>query len=103
MLTPTQRENFFKVASDILNSKKQTYKIAYDEAIRQMKAASIPDVYYPTDWVAEIDSILAKIQPGMSTQTVSSSQNSSMWQPSWLTDMPTTYTSTVSGTTKNIG
>ena len=76
MLTPTQRENFFKVASDILNSKKQTYKIAYDDAVRQMKAASIPDVYYPTDRVAEIDNILAKIQPWMSTAQTTNNNSS---------------------------
>ena len=61
-LTPEQRQNFIDVTVKVLESKKQAYKIVYDEAIQQMKAASIPSVYYPTDWTKELDNIITKLR-----------------------------------------
>ena len=66
-LTQEQRDNFFKVASAVLESKKAPYKIAYDETIRQLKAANIPEVYYPTDWTKEIDNIISKMNVKVAT------------------------------------
>lgn len=60
-LTPEQRQNFIKVTTKVLKEKKDSYNIVYDETIRQMKAASIPEVYYPTNRWDELDRIITKI------------------------------------------
>ena len=60
-LTPEQRQNFIKVTTKVLEDKKEAYNIVYNETIRQMKASSIPEAYYPTDWGKELDKIITKI------------------------------------------
>ena len=65
-LTPEQRQNFIDVTVKVLEAKKQAYKLVYDEAVSQMKAASIPSVYYPTDWAKELDGIISKLKGGQS-------------------------------------
>lgn len=61
-LTPEQRQNFIDVTVKVLEAKKQAYQLVYDEATQQMKAASIPSVYYPMNWAKELDSIINKLQ-----------------------------------------
>jgi len=61
-LTPEQRQNFIDVTVKVLEAKKQAYKLVYDEAVSQLKAASIPSVYYPTDWAKELDGIISKLK-----------------------------------------
>lgn len=61
-LTPEQRQNFIDVTVKVLEAKKQAYKLVYDEAVNQMKAASIPSEYYPMDRATEIDWIIAKLK-----------------------------------------
>lgn len=63
-LTPEQRQNFIKVTTKVLEDKKEAYNIVYNETIRQMKASSIPEAYYPTDWGKELDRIITKINWG---------------------------------------
>ena len=86
-LTPEQRQNFIDVTVKVLEAKKQAYKLVYDEAVNQMKAASIPSVYYPTDWASEIDWIISKLKGGSDTSwpddviydIYSSAMNNSHW------------------------
>jgi hypothetical protein len=61
-LTPEQRQNFIDVTVNVLKAKEQAYKLVYDEAVNQMKAASIPSAYYPTDRASELDKIVNKLQ-----------------------------------------
>jgi hypothetical protein len=82
-LTPEQRQNFIDVTVKVLEGKKQAYKLVYDEAVQQMKAASIPSVYYPRDWATEIDWIIAKISNKTPTNSQTSSQTSTTWMPTW--------------------
>lgn len=103
-LTPEQRQNFIDVTVNVLESKKKAYKIVYDEAVNQMKAASIPSVYYPTDWATELDWIIAKLKwttPQSTNQTTYQSTQSTTWTPSWATKY-TNNTSTWAGSTVNI-
>ena len=87
-LTPEQRQNFIDVTVNVLESKKKAYKIVYDEAVNQMKAASIPSVYYPTDWATELDWIIAKLKwttPQSTNQSTNQSTQSSSFTPAWAT------------------
>ena len=87
-LTPEQRQNFIDVTVKVLEAKKQAYKLVYDDAVAQMKAASIPSVYYPRDWATEIDGIIAKIKgttPQTTNQSTYQSTQSTNRTPSWAT------------------
>ena len=87
-LTPEQRQNFIDVTVKVLEAKKQAYKLVYDEAVNQMKTASIPSVYYPTDWATELDWIIAKLKwttPQSTNQSTLQSTQSTTRKPSWTT------------------
>ena len=82
-LTPQQRQNFIDVTVKVLEAKKEAYKLVYDETIDQMKAASIPSVYYPKDRATEIDNIIAKLKPQSTVQTTTSSSKKETYTPRW--------------------
>ena len=95
-LTPEQRQNFIDVTVKVLEAKKQAYKLVYDEAVSQMKAASIPSVYYPKDWATEIDWIISKLK-WVTPQSTKQSTTSNVYTPAWQTK----YTQNNSYDTKN--
>jgi len=99
-LTPEQRQNFIDVTVKVLEAKKQAYKLVYDEAVNQMKAASIPSVYYPTDWATELDWIIAKLEwttPQSTNQSTFQSTTTTRWKnmssfletpQNWISTLP---------------
>ena len=89
-LTPTQREDFKKIAKQFIKTKAQNYNIKYNDLVKDYKNAGIDEQWLPTN-MAEV--VLKSIDWWTTTQSTNQSTNQSTYQstqstnrtPSWAT------------------
>lgn len=105
-LTPTQREDFKKIAKQFIKTKAQNYNIKYNDLVKDYKNAGIDEQWLPTN-MAEV--VLKSIDWWTTTQSTNQSTNQSTLQntqssnftPKWATKYQNN-TSTWAGSTVNI-
>lgn len=83
-LTPTQREDFKKIAKEFIKTKAQNYNIKYNDLAKDYKNAGIDEQWLPTN-MAEV--VLKSINWWNTNQSTLQSVNNSNLQSNWWTDL----------------
>lgn len=81
-LTPTQREDFKKIAKEFIKTKAQNYNIKYNDLVKDYKNAGIDEQWLPTN-MAEV--VLKSLNTSNTNQSTLQSANSSSFTPAWAT------------------
>jgi hypothetical protein len=91
-LTPTQREDFKKIAKEFIKTKAQNYNIKYNDLVKDYKNAGIDEQWLPTNMA---DVVLKSINWWNTNQSTLQSTNSSSFKPAWATkyEPSTSYSS----------
>jgi hypothetical protein len=81
-LTPTQREDFKKIAKEFIKTKAQNYNIKYNDLVKDYKNAGIDEQRLPTN-MAEV--VLKSLNTSNTNQSTLQSTKSSSFTPTWAT------------------